>query len=76
MQRALQGLSSQPDFVLVDARKIPNCLVHSAELSGAMLFRQHRSRIDHRKDQRDAHMLELDSLYSDMGWHLTKDTRL
>src|SRR5688572_24164956 len=25
MQRAVQGLSCQPDFVLVDARKIPNC---------------------------------------------------
>ena len=27
MQRAVQGLSSQPDFILVDARKIPNCHV-------------------------------------------------
>src|SRR4030095_14177863 len=25
MQRAVAGLSSQPDFILVDARKIPNC---------------------------------------------------
>jgi ribonuclease HII len=25
MQRAVQGLTSQPDFILVDARRIPNC---------------------------------------------------
>jgi len=25
MQRAVAGLNSQPDFILVDARKIPNC---------------------------------------------------
>src|SRR4029450_7209500 len=27
MQRAVQGLPSSPDFILVDARKIPNCEV-------------------------------------------------
>ncbi len=25
MQRAVQGLTAQPDFILVDARRIPNC---------------------------------------------------
>src|ERR1041384_1053500 len=27
MQRAVQGLNCQPDFILVDARRIPNCQV-------------------------------------------------
>ena len=68
MQRALQGLSSQPDFVLVDARKIPNCLVPqrgiirgdalSASIAAASIIA---------KTTRDAHMLELDSLYSGYG---------
>jgi ribonuclease HII len=25
MQRAVEGLSCKPDFILVDARKIPHC---------------------------------------------------
>ena len=68
MQRALLGLSSQPDFVLVDARKIPNCLVPqrgiirgdalSASIAAASIIA---------KTTRDAHMLELDSLYSGYG---------
>src|SRR6266576_6980932 len=68
MQRALQGLSSQPDFVLVDARKIPNCLVPqrgiirgdalSASIAAASIIA---------KTTRDAHMLELDGLYSGYG---------
>src|SRR6267142_3016759 len=69
MQRALQGLSSQPDFVLVDARKIPNCLVPqrgiirgdalSASIAAASIIA---------KTTRDAHMLELDSLYAGYGF--------
>jgi len=68
MQRALQGLSYLPDFVLVDARKIPNCLVPqrgiirgdalSASIAAASIIA---------KTTRDAHMLELDRLYSGYG---------
>jgi ribonuclease HII len=68
MQRALQGLRSQPDFVLVDARKIPNCPVPqrgiirgdalSASIAAASIIA---------KTTRDAHMLELDGLYSGYG---------
>lgn len=68
MQRALQGLSAQPDFVLVDARKIPNCLVPqrgiirgdalSASIAAASIIA---------KTTRDAHMRELDSMYTGYG---------
>src|SRR5688572_21771512 len=68
MQRAVQGLSSQPDFILVDARKIPNCHVPqrgiirgdalSASIAAASILA---------KTTRDAHMLEMDRLYSGYG---------
>ena len=68
MQRALQGLSCVPHFVLVDARKIPNCpapqrgIIHgdalSASIAAASLIA---------KTTRDAHMLELDRAYSGYG---------
>ena len=68
MQRAVGGLSSQPDFILVDARKIPNCITPqrgiirgdalSASIAAASIIA---------KTTRDAHMLELDRLYSGYG---------
>jgi ribonuclease HII len=68
MQRAVAGLSSQPDFILVDARKIPNCTTPqrgiirgdalSASIAAASIIA---------KTTRDAHMLELDRLYSGYG---------
>lgn len=68
MQRAVQGLTSQPDFILVDARRIPNCLVPqrgiirgdalSASIAAASIIA---------KTTRDAHMLEMDQLYSGYG---------
>ncbi len=68
MQRALEGLGSQPDFVLVDARKIPNCSVPqrgiirgdalSASIAAASIIA---------KTTRDAHMIELDGLYTGYG---------
>jgi ribonuclease HII len=68
MQRAVQGLGSQPDFILVDARKIPNCHVPqrgivrgdalSASIAAASIIA---------KTTRDAHMLELDQIYSGYG---------
>lgn len=69
MQRAIQGLSCAPDFVLVDARRIPNCAspqrgiirgdALSASIAAASIIA---------KTTRDAHMLELDSLYSGYGF--------
>src|SRR5215210_2614663 len=68
MQRAVQGLSCQPDFILVDARKIPNCQTPqrgiirgdalSASIAAASIIA---------KTTRDAHMLEMDRVYSGYG---------
>lgn len=68
MQRAVQGLSSQPDFILVDARRIPNTQTPqrgiirgdalSASIAAASIIA---------KTTRDAHMLEMDQLYSGYG---------
>jgi ribonuclease HII len=68
MQRAVQGLTSQPDFILVDARRIPNCQTPqrgiirgdalSASIAAASIIA---------KTTRDAHMLELDQIYSGYG---------
>ena len=68
MQRAVEGLGAKPDFILVDARKIPNCITPqrgiirgdalSASIAAASIIA---------KTTRDAHMLELDILYSGYG---------
>jgi ribonuclease HII len=69
MQRAVQGLRSQPDFILVDARRIPNCAAPqrgiirgdtlSASIAAASIIA---------KTTRDRHMLELDSMYAGYGF--------
>src|SRR6188474_867935 len=68
MQRAVQGLTAQPDFILVDARKIPNCQTPqrgiirgdalSASIAAASIIA---------KTTRDALMLQLDQVYSGYG---------
>lgn len=68
MQRAVQGLTTAPNFILVDARKIPNCTIPqrgiirgdalSASIAAASIIA---------KTTRDAHMLELDGVYSGYG---------
>jgi ribonuclease HII len=68
MQRAVQGLTSIPDFILVDARKIPNCQTPqrgiirgdtlSASIAAASIIA---------KTTRDALMLQLDQVYSGYG---------
>ena len=69
MQRALQGLTCLPDFVLVDARKIPHVTTPqrgiirgdalSASIAAASIIA---------KTTRDAHMLEMDALYAGYGF--------
>jgi len=69
MQRAVAGLSCLPDFVLVDARKIPQCPVPqrgiirgdalSASIAAASIIA---------KTTRDAHMLEIDSFSQGYGF--------
>src|SRR6478672_6708320 len=68
MQRAVHGLTATPDFILVDARKIPNCQTPqrgiirgdalSASIAAASIIA---------KTTRDAHMLEMDQVYSGYG---------
>src|SRR5712664_1660933 len=69
MQRALQGLTCLPDFVLVDARKIPHCpspqrgIIRGDALSATIAAASIIA-----KTTRDAHMLELDALYTGYGF--------
>jgi ribonuclease HII len=69
MQRALQGLTCIPDFVLVDARRIPQCpspqrgIIRGDALSASIAAASIIA-----KTTRDAHMLELDHLYDGYGF--------
>jgi ribonuclease HII len=69
MQRAVQGLTCLPDFVLVDARKIPNCpspqrgIIRGDALSASIAAASVIA-----KTTRDAHMLEMDSMYAGYGF--------
>jgi len=69
MQRAVNGLSCVPDFVLVDARKIPQCpapqrgIIRGDALSASIAAASIIA-----KTTRDAHMLEMDILYQGYGF--------
>jgi ribonuclease HII len=69
MQRAFQGLSCAPDFVLVDARRIPNCptpqrgIIRGDALSASIAAASIIA-----KTTRDAYMLDLDRTYSGYGF--------
>ncbi len=69
MQRAFQGLSCVPDFVLVDARRIPNCsspqrgIIHGDALSASIAAASIIA-----KTTRDAYMLEQDRTYAGYGF--------
>ena len=69
MQRAFQGLTCVPDFVLVDARRIPNCpapqrgIIRGDALSASIAAASIIA-----KTTRDAHMLEMDSMYTGYGF--------
>ena len=69
MQRAFQGLSCVPDFVLVDARRIPNCpapqrgIIRGDALSASIAAASIIA-----KTTRDAYMLELDRTYTGYGF--------
>ena len=69
MQRAVEGLTSKPDFILVDARKIPNCLTpQRGIIKGDALSATIAAASIIAKTTRDAHMLELDGVYSGYGF--------
>lgn len=69
MQRAVQGLRCAPDFVLVDARKIPQCpapqrgIIRGDALSASIAAASIIA-----KTTRDAHMLQMDSLFQGYGF--------
>jgi ribonuclease HII len=69
MQRAFQGLTCVPDFVLVDARRIPNCpkpqrgIIRGDALSASIAAASIIA-----KTTRDAHMLEMDRTYGGYGF--------
>jgi len=64
MRRAVEGLAAQPDFVLVDARRIPHCatpqrgIIHGDALSMSIAAASVIA-----KTTRDALMAEFDSLH-------------
>jgi ribonuclease HII len=68
MRRAVEGLALAPDFILVDARKIPDCaapqrgLVHGDSLSASIAAASIIA-----KTTRDAMMVELDTQYPGYG---------
>jgi ribonuclease HII len=69
MQRAVEALSCCPDFVLVDARKIPQCpapqrgIIRGDALSASIAAASIIA-----KTTRDAHMLQMDGLYQGYGF--------
>jgi ribonuclease HII len=69
MQRAVSGLSCLPDFVLVDARKIPQCpapqrgIIRGDALSASIAAASIIA-----KTTRDAHMMEMDRQYQGYGF--------
>jgi ribonuclease HII len=73
MKRAFQALATAPDYVLVDARKIPECttpqkgIVHGDALSASIAAASIVA-----KTTRDAHMRELDRQYPGYGLAIHK----
>ncbi|HUE82617.1 MAG TPA: ribonuclease HII [Pyrinomonadaceae bacterium] len=68
MQRAVNGLTCAPDYVLVDARRIPHCqLPQRGIIRGDALSASIAAASIIAKTTRDARMMELDSLYSGYG---------
>jgi ribonuclease HII len=68
MRRAVEGLKAAPDFILVDARKIPDCpapqrgIIHGDALSASIAAASIIA-----KTTRDALMVELDAQYPGYG---------
>jgi ribonuclease HII len=73
MQRAVEGLSQKPDYLLVDARTIPQCstrqrgIIHGDALSASIAAASIIA-----KTTRDAYMIEQDRIYTGYGFALHK----
>jgi ribonuclease HII len=64
MQRAVQGLTSQPDFILVDARRIPHCQTpQRGIIKGDALSASIAAASIIAKTTRDAIMTEFDAIH-------------
>jgi ribonuclease HII len=69
MQRAVEGLRTKPEYILVDARTIPHCpcpqrgIVHGDALSASIAAASIIA-----KTTRDAHMIEMDRIYGGFGF--------
>jgi ribonuclease HII len=64
MQRAVEGLTSQPDFILVDARRIPHCQTpQRGIIKGDTLSASIAAASIIAKTTRDAIMTEFDSIH-------------
>jgi ribonuclease HII len=69
MKRAVEGLSTEPEYILVDARTIPHCsipqkgIVHGDALSASIAAASIIA-----KTTRDAHMIEMDRKYAGYGF--------
>jgi len=69
MHRAVAGLTTSPDYVLVDARTIPHCacpqrgIIHGDALSASIAAASILA-----KTTRDNHMNEMDRLYAGYGF--------
>ena len=63
MRRAVEGLASQPDFILVDARRIPHCATpQRGIIKGDTLSASIAAASIIAKTTRDAIMIEMDSV--------------
>jgi ribonuclease HII len=68
MRRAVLGLSLNPDFILVDARRIPECACpQRGIIKGDTLSASIAAASIIAKTTRDAQMIELDQLYPGYG---------
>jgi ribonuclease HII len=68
MRRAVEGLSTQPGFVLVDARSIPQCSIpQRGIIKGDQLSASIAAASIIAKTTRDAMMIELDNKFPGYG---------
>src|SRR5216684_5972161 len=73
MRRAVEGLTSQPDFILVDARRIPHCSTpQRGIIKGDTLSASIAAASIIAKTTRDALMCELDSIHPGYNFAIHK----
>jgi len=68
MRRAVEALNSSPDFILVDARRIPDCAIaQRGIIRGDQLSASIAAASIIAKTTRDEHLIELDRVYPGYG---------